>query len=359
MPIARSPRSRLRSTAARAWWLLCAGALAPAVADAGAGIAGADVLKMPVEARGWGLGTAYSAIADDVGAIGYNPAGLALSGERELRLTYLKLIGGSSYESILGGWPLGRWGSLGLLFQFRQVPDIDNGAGVLDAPDASGFVHPVEVHDSVTGGYIACRFSHLLPGVKFVEPVAVGIGAKKVNSTLGGFTAGTMLADLGLRVTFDVVRFAIAVNNLGGGYRFAGSTDAEAMPTTLRTALAVIPVEDAASSLVLTVENASYVDVNAGEKQADDSVKTSRESLDVLAIAAEFWRLKKMGVRLAYTSPWGDGAPTAASLRGIAMGVSFRVFTSHASYQVDIAYRPLSLGTERQDAGTISLGLRF
>lgn len=352
-------RTLLRRIRLPARLLVAACLLRPAAAHAGAGIAGADVLKMPVEARGWGLATAYTAIADDVGAIGYNPAGLALSGEKELRLTYLKLIGGASYESILAAYPLGRWGSAGVLFQFRQVPDVDNGPAVLDTPDSSGFVHPIEVHDSVYGGYLACRFSHLLPGVKFIEPVAVGLGAKKLNSTLGGFTAGTVLADLGLRVTFDAIRFGVAVNNLGGGYRFAGTTDAEVMPTTLRFAVAVVPIEDAASSLALTVENASYVGVTAGEKQADDSVKSSHESLDVLAVAAEYWRLKKMGVRLGYTSPWGEGAATATSLRGIALGLSFRVFTSHAAYQMDIAYRPLALGTERQDAGTISLGLRF
>ena len=328
--------------------------LVPAPACAGAGIAGADVLKMPVEARGWGLATAYSAIADDVGAMGYNPAGMALSGERELRLTYLKLIGGANYESALGAWPLGRWGSIGLLTQFRQVPDIDNGPQVQDPGGRA-----VEAHDTVFGGYLACRFSHLLPGVRFVEPVALGLGAKKVTSTLGGFSAGTVLSDLGVRVTFDAVRFGVSIMNLGGGYRFAGSTDAEAMPTTLRAAVAVVPIEDAASSLVLTVENASYVGVTAGEKQADDSVKSATESLDVLAFAAEFWRLKKMGVRLGYVAPWGEGAATAASLRGFAMGVSFRIFTSHAAYQMDVAYRPLALGAERQDAGTVSLGLRF
>lgn len=348
-----------RSTRLPLLALALLGGLRPAGTHAGAGIAGADVLKMPVEARGWGLATAYSAIADDVGAIGYNPAGLALSGEKELRLTYLKLIGGSNYESILAAYPLGRWGSAGVLFQFRQVPDVDNGAAVLDTPDTSGFVHPIEVHDSVYGGYLACRFSHLLPGVRFIEPVAIGLGAKKISSTLGPFTAGAIVADLGLRVTFDAVRFGVALNNFGGGYRFAGTTDAEVMPTTLRTAIAVVPIEDAASSLALTIENASYVGVTAGEKQADDSVKSSHESLDVFAVAAEYWRLKRMGVRVGYTSPWGEGAATATSLRGIAFGLSFRIFTSHAAYQMDVAYRPLALGTERQDAGTISLGLRF
>src|SRR5688572_8200230 len=295
---------------------LCVLTMLPAVhARAGAGIAGADVLKMPVEARGWGLATAYSAIADDVGAIGYNPAGMALSGAREVRLTYLKLIGGASYESALGAWPLGRWGSLGVLAQFRQVPDIDNGPQVQDPGGRA-----VEVNDSVLGGYIACRFSHLPPGVKLVEPIALGLGAKKVTSTLGGFTAGTVLSDLGMRVTFDAGRFGVSIVNFGGGYRFAGTTDAEAMPTTLRTAIAVVPIEDAASSLALTVENASYVGVSAGEKQSDDTVKSSVESLDVLAVAAEFWRLKKMGVRLGYVSPWGEGAATATSLRGFAMG---------------------------------------
>jgi hypothetical protein len=41
------------------------------------------------------------------------------------------------------------------------------------------------------------------------------------------------------------------------------------------------------------------------------------------------------------------------------VGASFRLFTRLIAYQIDLAYRPLSLGGARQDAGTISLSLRF
>ena len=41
-----------------------------------AGVRAAEFLTIPVGARGIGMGSAYSAVADDISAIWWNPAGL-------------------------------------------------------------------------------------------------------------------------------------------------------------------------------------------------------------------------------------------------------------------------------------------
>jgi hypothetical protein len=329
---------------------------------AGAGVAGADVLKIPVEARGWGLGTAYSAIADDVGAMAYNPAGMASSGERELRLTYLRMLEGSNFESVLVGWPLGRWGTVGGLFVFRQVPEINNKGEFADPTlfqDAFNY-SGVSVSDSVAGLYLAGRFSHLLPGVKWISPYAFGIGLKTVTQHIGTYHASGTALDLGVRASFDVIRFAAALQNIGGGFTFPGTIEAEAdaMPQLARLAVAVVPFEDASASLTFALEDTSYLGVTSDQKFASGTVKAS-ESLNLLGFGVEYWRLKKMGVRLGYVQPWGDGADTYASARGLTVGMTFRLFTRLLAYQLDFAYRPLALGGARQDAGTLSLSFRF
>jgi len=333
--------------------LACALCL-PVRALAGAGVAGADVLKIPVEARGWGLGNAYAAIADDVGAMTCNPAGLALSGEPEVRLTYLRMLEGTSFESILGAYPLGRWGSAGVMLVWRQIPTIDNGAA------ANSLLGPVDAWDVVRGGFISARFSHLLPSVRFASPFSVGIGVKSISQHLGGFTAGSTAVDVGLRATYDLFRIALVIQNMGGGYAFPGTVaqESDALPQTLREAIAFVPYEDSSASLVLAVENSSYLGVST-EQQADNGVLTAHESLDIFSFGAEYWRLKKMGVRLGYTSPYGDAARTYTGARGLSVGVSFRVFTPRVAYQLDIGYRPFALGSDHQDAGTVSLGFRF
>jgi len=324
-------------------------------AFAGAGVAGADILKIPVEARGWGLANAYSAIADDVGAMACNPAGLALSGEREVRFTYLKLLEGTSFESLLGSYPLGRWGSVGVMLVWRQIPTIDNGTLVL------GTTKPVDVSDGVTGGFISARFSHLLPSVPFASPFSMGIGLKNVSQHIGGLTASATAVDIGLRATYDLFRLALVVQNMGGGIAFPGTIaqESDAMPQTLHEAIAFVPYEDSSASLTLAIENASYVGVSSSQKFGDE-VRTASESLDIFSFGAEYWRLKKMGVRLGYMAPYGKGGKDSyAGAKGLSVGVSFRVYSRLVAYQVDIAYRPFSIGSDKQDAGTLSLGLRF
>ncbi len=337
-----------------ALWLVLA---VPARGLAGAGVAGADVLKIPVEARGWGMGTAYSAIADDVGAMMYNPAGMATSGERELRFTYLRLLEGSNFESVLAGYPLGRWGTVGGLFIHRSVPTIDNGAQVQDLPAT---FYGAAVSDNVVGGYLAARFSHLMPGVRVVAPFSVGIGLKNVTQHIATFSASVTALDFGIVAAYDVIRFALALQNLAGGFTFPGTIEAEAdaVPQLVRAAVAVVPLEDATASLTLAIEDTSYLGVSNTQKFASGTI-TAAESLNVLGFGAEYWRLKKMGVRVGYVLPWGGGAANYASARGLAVGMSFRLFTTMLAYQLDFAYRPLSLGGARQDAGTFSLSIRF
>jgi hypothetical protein len=326
----------------------------PLRALAGAGVAGADILKIPVEARGWGLANAYSAIADDVGAMAYNPAGVARSGEREVRFTYLRMLEGSSYESLLGAYPLGRWGSVGLMFVWRQVPTIDNGSLVL------GETTPISVSDGITGVFVSARFSHLMPSVRFASPFSFGLGIKSVTQHIGGFSASSTAVDLGLRATYDLFRLALVLQNMGGGVTFPGTIvqESDALPQTLREAIAFVPFEDSSASLTLAIENASYVGVSSQQKFGNE-VRNATESLDLLSYGAEYWRLKKMGVRLGYLQPYGEGAKTYSGARGLSVGVSFRVFARLVAYQLDIAYRPFALGSDKQDAGTVSLGLRF
>ena len=343
------------------WILTCAFVCgAASSARGGAGVAGADAFKLPVEARGWGLGTAYSAIADDVGAMAYNPAGLSLVGEREIRLTGLMSMESSLYGSFLGAYPLGRWGAAGVMLLGHHVPEISN-SGDMFFP-LQGVTTPVTVWDLAYGGYIATRFSHLLPGVRLMAPYSVGLGLKQITLHVASFEASTTAADLGLLAVFDQLRLALVGQNLGGGYTFPGAVEveADALPSTLRSAVAVVPYEDASSSLTVALENASYIAISSRQKDpVTGSKRRVTEHLNVLGTGVEFWRLKRMGVRLGYVYPWGRGAASYAAGRGLALGGTFRIFTDYATYQFDLAWRPLRIGNNPQDALSISFGLRF
>lgn len=349
-------RSRPPAPACR---LLLAAALlglgAPGGARAGAGVAGADILKLPTEARGWGLGGAYSAIGDDVGAIAYNPAGLAQSAEREARFTTLVLPEGASTQGLQLSWPLGHWGTLGGMYLYRGVPTIDNGPNVLDQT-----VGGLTAYDSVWGAYTAVRFSHLIPSVRWMAPFSAGVGLKSVSSHIGGFAANATAADLGVLALLDKVRLAMAFQNVGGGLRFPGTVEDETdpLPTTMRLGAALVVYEDARSSFTAAIENATFVSVNTSQK-ISGSLKSAAESLSMLSFAVEYWRLKKMGVRLGYVDPWGQGGDSYSGTRGLALGATFRLFSRTLAYQFDLAWHPINVGSERQDDFSFSVSVRL
>ena len=333
---------------------------APAPVWASPGVAGADVLKTPVEARGWGIGQAYSAVGDDAGAMMYNPAGMCLSSEREFRFTHLSMMEGTFHESLLASYPLGRWGMGGITYLYRGSPDVDNGPYVADIPPI-----PAHAYDSVLGGYLSFRFSHLMPGVRTVSPLSVGLGIKMVNMTLGYtkgvskdlYQAKAIALDWGFLLQLDPFRVSLSGRNFGGDYNFESGPD-EPLPQTLNIALGIIPYEDAGNFMIVALESASYVGVSATERIGEQTVTTS-ESLNTFSIGAEYWRLKKMGVRMGYIIPWGAEKTSYAGAKGLSVGASIRIFSDWLTYQIDIAYHPYTLGASRQDALSLSLGVRY
>lgn len=336
-----------------------------AAARAGVGVAGADILKVPVEARGWGLGTAYSAISDDVGAMAYNPAGLSLGRRPEVRLTHLTSLEGSSFNSLLASYPAARFGSLGVMLLAHHVPEIDN-QGDAFYP-LQGLTTPVSVQDWVFGIFGACRFSHLLPSVPLLAPLSVGFGVKILRLGLANLTANATASDIGFLLAMEPyifgkrrqLRTALVLQNLGGGFSFPGATvEADALPHTLRAGVAIVPYEDSRSSLTVSADNASYIAVSSRQK-LDAGSAVARESMNLLAFGAEYWRLQKMAVRAGYVLPWGAEADNYESSRGIALGGTFRVFTRGTTLQFDLAYRPIRFGNSIQDAVSISAGIQF
>lgn len=332
---------------------------------AGVGLAGADILKVPVEARGWGMGTAYSAIADDVGAMAYNPAGLSMARRPEARLTHLTSLEGSSFNSLLASFPAARFGSLGVMLLAHHVPDINNEGD--EFFPLQGLTTPVAVQDWVFGMFGSCRFSHLLPSVPILAPLSVGFGVKVLRLGLANLTANATASDLGFLLAMEPyifgkrrqLRTSLVMQNLGGGFSFPGATaEADALPHTLRTGVAIVPYEDSRSSLTVSLDNASYIAVSSRQK-TDTGSAVARENMNLFAMGAEYWRLQKMAVRIGYVLPWGADSDDYESSRGIALGGTFRVFTGGLSLQFDLAYRPIRFGSGLQDAVSISAGIQF
>jgi hypothetical protein len=350
-------------TAAAARLMLASALFAPAPAFAGAGVAGANILKVPTDARGWGIGMAYSAIADDAGAMAYNPAGLSQLSDKEFRFIYQTIIESVNRQALMFAYPFGRWGTGGVSWVYQGSPTIQNSGD--EYHPFEGLPQGVDVTESCLGFYYGTRFSHLLPAVRIMAPFSVGLGLKRVAMQIDRFGASTVALDAGILLSTDILRGALVLQNVGGGYAFPGTIEAESdpLPQTLRLALAVVPYEDASGSLTIAIENAQYVGVATSQKYADEGVRTARESMGLFCAGMEYWRLKRMGVRIGYVSPYGNpvagGSQSWATIRGLAMGGTFHIYAGALAYEFDLAYHPMNFGTLREDAFSLSLGIRF
>ncbi len=68
-----------------------------------------EFLSLPVGARAYAMGGAYGPLADDPGAVHWNPAGLARIAGPEIMMAHTELFGGlARHDAIALAWPMGR-----------------------------------------------------------------------------------------------------------------------------------------------------------------------------------------------------------------------------------------------------------
>src|SRR5580698_7558481 len=114
----RNSKLRIQNSkfAAACWmffWLIAVLFLSK-VAQAAPLTSGADFLLNPVGARPDGMGQAYSAVADDLYALSFNPAGLAGISQLQVGYGREEFVAGIHYDFFAVGMPVGDVGVLSL-----------------------------------------------------------------------------------------------------------------------------------------------------------------------------------------------------------------------------------------------------
>ena len=100
----------MRKTAAILCWLLTAGAASAHAAETAA------FLKISLGARPFAMGEAFTAVADDLNALAFNPAGLAQIGAREAAFMHAELFADMRYDFIGYAHPMRRLGTVSFGF---------------------------------------------------------------------------------------------------------------------------------------------------------------------------------------------------------------------------------------------------
>jgi hypothetical protein len=273
---------------------------------------GADFLKIDSGARSQGMGGAFTAMADDVNALTWNPAGIALMKQPEVG--YLRMI----YLSDIGY----NFGGMALPMQEGEDTFALGGAVVnLGSPSFDstlGLAPAVSAGDNAFSLTFAYRAKDIF---------AFGLTGKAILRNLASYNATAFGGDAGILIT-PTHQFSIGLGlfNLGTNVQFI--SEADPLPLMGRFGLAFKFIDEPHASLAVALDN-DY-DLNA--------------SMYSGAVGAEFWLDHVFALRAGYT---GD-----AYQQHWTAGTGF----SLDAFEMDYAYSPLgTLG----DTHRISLIVRF
>ena len=176
-------------------------------ADSNAGTSGANFLKIGQgSARAMALSGAYVALAEGSDAMAWNPAGLAVTQQREFSFSYLRYVQNVDSPLYLGyAHPMGRttWGA-NLSYISISGFDVRDAAGV-PQPSAE-----VGVRDGLMSIGIARSF--------WYEKLFLGSSLRVVHEDIAGAVKDTVVGDVGAILKPNpTLSLGFALQNFGSG----------------------------------------------------------------------------------------------------------------------------------------------
>lgn len=193
--------------------VLLAGAALSARAQSNAGTSGAQFLKIGAGGRAGAMGDAFTAVADDVYASYYNPAGLIQLKGAQLGGAHAAYFQDVSYDVLSFAYPFGRGdqgmkNALSLSVYHLGVGDIDRRVG--DSTDAIG-------QFGASDDAYALSYARALNG-----RVSVGATGKFISQTLDSYRASSFAGDVGVLYRLNPegdrpVALGASIRNLGPG----------------------------------------------------------------------------------------------------------------------------------------------
>lgn len=185
------------------------------------GTSGAAFLTIGAGARPVAMGEAFTAMADDVHSLAWNPAGLGRVTSPEFTASRAQWLQTADHNFVAGALPT-RLGTFALGFTSLMVGDIEKRTGDTDVPDGT--------FDASDAAYQLAWGTHLNPAW------TLGAGGGMVRRSLDGASASALMGQVGLQwQPLRRLRFGVAVRNLGSSIKFKEESD----PLPLTTSFGV------------------------------------------------------------------------------------------------------------------------
>jgi len=278
-----------------------------ASASAGVGATQSEFLKIGLSARAAGMGGAFGAVADDLGALEYNPAGLGLLNNSQVSMMYSRWLADINFGSVAGAHVIPFLGTVGVGLNLLDIGTIDG---------------------STTKSFTASSFLLRAAWARSIrDDLTIGAGLKVLNEKISDFNSSGGTIDGGALYTpFRGLTLGAAVMNLGTVSAFETAKDA--LPTLLKLAAAYKGLEGDYGMLIGAVDLDYY---------------PAPASLFNPTFGAEYWGGRYFALRVGYAVRKTD----LSSLVGFAAGVGVR----WQALRIDYAFAPFaSLGTTHRIA---------
>ncbi len=230
------------------------------IAYGSASQAGAIFLAIYPGARPNGMGTCFTAIADDAMAVYYNDAGMAFQDETNLTLMHANWL--------TGLYPDMYYEYLGFVHEFTGIGKLGGNiiyltTGETEATDVDG--NPIAKFTSFD---LSAKLSY---ATKFYEYLSIGVGAKFVYCYLvprwilekiygaqergGGYGLSWAMDFSTLYKTqIEGLTLGLSLQNLGPNISYLEGGESDPLPRTLRFGVAYTPIYTETNKLTATVE---------------------------------------------------------------------------------------------------------
>ncbi len=300
--------------------------------DRKAGLTGAAFLKVGVGARAVGMGSAVTALANDVNQMFYNPAGTALREETwQASFSYNKWIADIAHNSAAVAFNIEGIGTLGIGFISFGVSDIPADRDIPNDP----VLIPFQVDFVTAGTYNYRDLAYQVTFSRYVmDQLALGITIKGVSQKIDDQTATAIAVDFGSVYHIGVLDWTIAArfNNLGSDLRFYDIAAGLPLQFTIGTALSPVKFEN--SSLMLAVDAAKPQD---GPLYLFSGAEFS--FMDMISLRAGY-KLNYSGTKETPVS----GKPSINStIEGLSLGAGVRTMFQEFNVGVDYSYTQMDL----------------
>jgi hypothetical protein len=179
------------------------------------GTTSAEFLLLGAGARGTALGGSFAAIATDVSALYYNPAGVAMLERAGLMVGTYDYVADTRYSWGGVAFPLSG-GARTIGFQLGTFGFKDQPVYTEDQPNGTGGTY--SVNQTFVGGTFAQNFS---------DRFSAGLTAKYVSDHLGTVSGSAFAVDFGTNFHASLnnhpVKFSFVLANLGSNLTYTGT----------------------------------------------------------------------------------------------------------------------------------------